>query len=248
MKKILILILILIMLITVGCINPLKEAKNLKEMGKAMEEGMGLIDKEKTKDFYEKSCSYIKENGLSDKFSMYYFEDNNKAVTVEYNSVCKSVLVEYLQESKSDIGAILYEEGGTTLVYSEKTNEVSEKETSWDDYSEYFEKFNSTKLAFLEIMENIEPNCCDGYESNDGLPYNVQISYNGKDVKKLKVFDFDIESLEFYFSCDEKGEIYDEFCVEATIDNSEMWRIWFGDSPSEAMNYEEMKEQFNLKL
>lgn len=60
------------MLLTSGCINPLKEIKNLREMSQAMEDGEGLIEKEKTHKFSEQAFNYIKENGLSDNFSMHY--------------------------------------------------------------------------------------------------------------------------------------------------------------------------------
>ena len=101
LKKFLIILLILIMLLTVGCINQVKEIKNLREMNQAMEDALGMIEKEKTLNFYKKSCSYIKDNGLSDNFSMHYEKNNDKSVNVEFNSICKGVLVEYIYGSDS---------------------------------------------------------------------------------------------------------------------------------------------------
>lgn len=247
MKKIVAIILTLIVTMSIisGCISPLKE---IKEVGEAMEEGLGLIDEEKTQEFYKKSCSYINANGLSDSFTMLYEKCNDKVVTVEYNSICKGVLIEYIYGSDSYGDAILFKEGATTLVHSEKNNNVSEIETTWDDYSEYSERFNITRSALLEVLKNLEPDCCEGYEIDDELPYVLDISYKGKDVKKLNVLDFDIDRLIFSFSCDKNGEVYDEFFTEIAIGNSEIWRIWFGDNPDAASSYEEMKEDFDLKL
>ena len=246
-KKFLILILILIMLLLVGCINPVKEIKNLREMNQAMEEGLGLIDEKKTLNFYKKSCSYIKDNGLSDNFSMHYEKNNDKSVNVEFNSICKGVLVEYIYGSDSAGDALLFKEG-LTLSYSDKTKKVSEIETTWDDYSEYFEKFKDIKSGLIKILESIEPDEYAGYESDEGLPYNVEISYNRKDIKKLKVFDFNVDSLNFYFSCDDEAKKFDQFTVSVRINKSEGWDIWFGDNYDTAMSYEEMKERFDLKL
>lgn len=246
-KKFLILLLILIMLLLVGCINPVKEIKNLREMNQAMEEGLGLIDEKKTLNFYKKSCSFIKDNGLSDSFSMEYLKNNDKSVNVEFNSICKGVLIEYIYGSDSYGDALLFKEG-LTLSYSDKTKKVSEIETTWDDYSEYFEKFREIKSGIIKILESIEPDEYAGYESDEGLPYDVEISYKKKDIKKLNVFDFDIESLDFYFACDEEGEKFSDFSLSVYINKSERWKIWFGDSPITAMSYEEMKERFNLKL
>ncbi len=235
------------MLLLVGCINPVKEIKNLREMNQAMEEGLGLIDEKKTLNFYKKSCSFIKDNGLSDSFSMEYLKNNDKSVNVEFNSICKGVLIEYIYGSDSYGDALLFKEG-LTLSYSDKTKKVSEIETTWDDYSEYFEKFREIKSGIIKILESIEPDEYAGYESDEGLPYDVEISYKKKDIKKLNVFDFDIESLDFYFACDEEGEKFSDFSLSVYINKSERWKIWFGDSPITAMSYEEMKERFNLKL
>lgn len=247
LTKISILLLFLIMLLTVGCVNPFKEINNLKEMDKAMEEGLGLIDEKKTLNFYKKSCSFIKDNGLSDSFSMEYLKNNDKSVNVEFNSICKGVLVEYIYGSDSYGDALLFKEG-LTLSYSDKTKKVSEIETTWDDYSEYFEKFREIKSGLIKILESIEPDEYAGYESDEGLPYNVEISYKKKDIKKLKVFDFDIESLDFYFACDEEGEKFSDFSLSVYINKFERWKIWFGDSPITAISYEKMKEDFDLHL
>lgn len=246
-KRILTLIFILIMLFTSGCINLRKEIKNIKEIGEEMEDGLGMIDEAKTLDFYKKLCSYIKDNGLSDNFSMNYEKNNDKSVNVEFNSICKGVLIEYIYGSNLYGDALLFKDG-LTLEYSDKTKKVSEIETTWDDYSEYFEEFNSIKAAFLEILENVEPYQYAGYESEEGLPYTVEISYKDKDIKKLNVFDFDIESLDFYFTCNEEGKKFDQFMLSVRVNKSEGWDIWFGDNYGAAMSYEEMKENFNLHI
>lgn len=246
-KKILIISLVLIILLTAGCRNPLEDIKNLIEMGKAMGESFGLIEEERTHEFYKQACNYIKENGLSDNFSMTYEKNLDKSVNVEFNSIYKGVLVEYIYGSDSYGDVILFKEG-LALTYSDKTKHIREIESTWDDYSEYFEDFNSIKSALLEIVENIEPDDCAGYESDEGLPYYIEISYNKKDVNRLKVLDFDIESFEFYFSCDEYGKTFDEFTAFVRINNYEGWDIWFGDSPEAAMSYEEMKERFDLHI